>query len=284
MIILGGEQVDVPGVLTRCWVDEPARVKRITKTTPRTRQVRAVVAHTVHGKKSKGLKPGGKPSDADYLWGRSQVNSPRAASWDFTVDTDGSVVWQNDPLAACAWHASQVNPFTLGFEMVTDPDGTMYEATVDAAARTVAFLCRRLGIQAQTPWDALHDRPEAGRIARLDPGRAGADVVGVYGHRNVWVPRSKEDPTLVPARGFGDPNDYLFAALVNDHRFERFAYVAPAGQDPEDVRVWKERQARLGFTGRDVDGLPLRRTTDRLRAAGHPNGIWADSVAVPTPR
>lgn len=276
MLVLGGQRHSVPDVSVIDWVDRPDRVARTAKVNPRTRPIRAIFAHTVHGRRSRVLKPGGKPSDLDFLYNRSIRNSTRKASWDFTVDLDGSVVWQNDPLESYTWHAGQVNAFSIGFEMVTEADGTMYEDTIRAAARMVVFLCEQLGIQKQTAWDDVHDRPEAGRIARLDPGRGGADCVGVFGHRNVWKARSKDDPTIVPAKGFGDPNDYLFQELVNQHRFERFSFVAPPGQTPEDQRVWKERQQVLGFTGRDVDGIPLTKTVGRLKEAGYPNGIWVD--------
>lgn len=276
MITFGGNRFDVPGVTTVDWLDQPTRVHRTTKVNPRTRPIRSIFAHTVHGRRSKELRPGGKPSDLDFLYNRSIRNSTRKASWDFTVDLDGSVVWQNDPVSSFTWHAGQANAFSIGFEMVTEEDGTMYQATVDAAALMVVFLCERLGIQKQTAWDDVNDRPEAGRIARLDPGRGGSDCVGLFGHRNLWTHRSKADPTLVPSRGFGDPNDYLFATLVNHHRFERFSYVARPGEVPEDRRVWQERQAALGFTGRDVDGIPLTKTVAMLKSKGYPNGIWVD--------
>lgn len=258
------------------WLDQPSRVTRTTKVNPRVRTIRSIFAHTVHGRTSRTLKPGGKASDQDFLYNRSLRNSTRRASWDFSVDLDGSVVWQNDPLQTYTWHAGQVNAFSIGFEMVTEPDGTMYEDTIRAAAKMVTFLCEQLGIQKQTAWDTVHDRPEAGRITRLDPGRGGADCVGVFGHRNVWKARSKDDPTLVPMRGFGDPNDYLFQELVNHHRFERLSFVAPSGVVTEDKQVWMDRQKELGFTGRDVDGLPLTNTVARLKNAGYPNGIWVD--------
>jgi hypothetical protein len=276
MIILDGKLYEVPGVTTISWFDDPKRVPRIKKTTPRTRTIRMIFCHTVKGIHCKRLRPGGKNSDAVFAYLREQATSNREASWDATVAADGHVYWQNDPVTGFSWHAMQVNPYSIGLEMMQDADGSMYEATIAATAKLVAFLCEQLGVQKQTPWEPSSDQPHAWRIERFDPGQAGADCVGVFGHRNVWVHRSKADHTLVSAKGFGDPNDFVFERLVSEQHFERLVF---HGKDPQDLRVWKGRQKALGFDGEDVDGIPLTKTLTRLRGRGYVNGIWVDSPA-----
>jgi hypothetical protein len=156
-------------------------------------------------------------------------------------------------------------------------DGSQYEACVDATAKLIVFLCERLGLQKQTCWEPAGDRPYAGHIERLDPGRDGLDVVGVLGHRNVWI---RIKGKLGAARGFGDPNDYVFERLVTEHRFERFVF---HGRDPSDLRTWRGRQKLLGFEDADVDGVPLTRTTARLRELGYERGLWVDAPPSPMP-
>ena len=299
-VVLGGQRVEIPGVETICWLDDQLAVPKATDGRPRRAAVRSIVAHTVSGVRSHRLVPGpGKPSKAAEWYARYQAKSERVVSWHFTVDRDGTVAWSADPLAWTCWHANTVNDYSAGFEMLQDEDGTMYEATIRAAVAVILFLVRfehpLMAVQAQMPW--RDGRPDAGLLWRAGPEYAtqcGRNLVGVYGHRNVWVWRSHQDaagkhvrtvdskgrsfPDTV--RGFGDPNDYLFDAL-HARGFETFemggvgAYGAPLAVEPEDVRAWKVRQQLLGFTGKDLDGVPGPATRAALRRAGHPDGIYA---------
>lgn len=264
MIILGGQQIELPGVPTISWMEDPRRVPKITNVTRRDRVVRMIFPHTVWGYKGK-LRPG-KGVSKLFVWTRAQ-RTRKGASWDYTVGKDGVIACQNDVATHYSWHCTHPNPFGIGIEMEQDDDGTMYEATVDSAAQLIVTLCERLSIQKQTPWDSLKDRPWAGRIARLDPGRAGIDCIGIFGHRNVWhYPKGAEK--LQAERGPGDPNDYVFDRLASDHRFERFDYNAS-----EDLDAWRIRQAALRVV---ADGIPLVNTTAALKSTGYPNGIWVD--------
>lgn len=269
MIILGGQRIDVPGVQTVSWVDDPKRAPKTPKVTPRARALRSIFLHTTHGYVCHSVKPGKGPKSTAWAEARYQVSSPREASFDCVVGQDGIVVWQNDPYKWFTWHATQVNGVSLGIEMAQDLDGTLYQDQLDSACALVSFLCVQLGIQKQTPWDHASGRPYAGRIARLDPGAAGIDCVGAFGHRNVWHGQPWH---LTPERGPGDPGDAVFAQLVSKHRFECFDYNAL-----EDKKVWSDRQRRLGI---DADGLPLSGTRDALRRAGYANGIYVDGNGV----
>lgn len=280
MIILDGKGYVVPGLETLSWLDNPKRIPKITKTTPRKRAIQSIFVHTTRGMVCKALRPGGENSDLAFAYARSQVMSKREASWDFTVNTDGVILQQNDPVLAFSWHATQVNPYSIGIEMVQEEDGTLHEDTIHATAVLVTSLCEELGLQKQTAWEPASDRPYLGRIERMDPGFGGADCVGIHGHRNVWTYRSKDDHKLVPARGPGDPNSFIFERLVTEHRFEKLAF---HGKDPQDLRVWKGRQKAIGFQGLDVDGIPGPKTTARLKDLGYVHGLWVDALPAPMP-
>ena len=275
MIILDGKPHDVPGVVTISWLDDSKRVPRITRVSRRTRATRSIVVHTTGGRRGK-LLAGSKASDKAFAYARYQVMpTARLASWDYTVNTDGRVLAQNDPVGAFSWHAMQVNSVSIGIEMVQENNGDLYDATIDAAAKLITFLCEQLGLQKQTAWEPAGDRPYAGHIERLDPGRDGMDVIGVYGHRNVWI-RTKGK--LGAARGAGDPGDFVFERLVTEHRFERFVM---HGQDPQDVRMWKARQMLVG--GLEADGIPGAKTTARLKELGYKLGQWVDAPPAAVP-
>src|SRR4051794_21614737 len=125
-IVLGSKQYEVPGVETRSYLDAPREIPRATDTNKRTTWIRSIVAHTVHGERG-NLVAGGKPSKRAEWYAEYQASTGRNVSWDFTVDTDGTVVWSNDPLERVCWHAHTVNNYSIGFEMVQETDGTMYE-------------------------------------------------------------------------------------------------------------------------------------------------------------
>jgi len=289
-IIIRGARIQVP-FECRNWVNDPTGVKLHTKVNARKRACRLITTHTVHGRTCKRLRAGGKPSNRDLTWARSHFNSERKASTDAYVDTDGSVVWANDPALAYTWGAGAVNPYAMHIELVTDEDGTLYEDTLRSYGELVVASARGLGIQLQTPWDPATGSPYAGRLIDCDPEREGRNTVGVIGHRNVWTHPTIIDPATkkpkrdasgkilkdhtryIPQRGFGDPNDLPFIWLVEKHGVERQTFHLGAGQtEPEVARVWKERQKRLGI---DADGLPLAGTVAALKAAGYPDGIWA---------
>jgi hypothetical protein len=284
VIILGGKEHEVPGVTTLSWRDDPKRVPRITKVTPRTRRLRSIILHTTKGKRCPIVLAGASARSSAFAEARYQMRPVKrlpsgkvigAASFDCVIGQDGVALWQNDPVTAFSWHAMQVNAVSLGIELCQDLDGTMYRATLDSACRLVAFLCEQLGIQKQLPWEPAADRPYAGRIERLDPGFNGSSCIGVFGHRNVWIHPNENASTLVAARGFGDPGDDVFRQLASEYRFERHAF---HGKDPQDLRVWRGRQKAIGFEGIDVDGIPGPKTTARLKELSYPRGIWMDKI------
>lgn len=316
-IIVGGQQIPTPFECSN-WANAPDKVKKHTKVYKRVHQCRLIVLHTVHGRTCRAVAPGGKASTRDLAWARSHWNSTRGASTDGYVDTDGSLAWANDPVEAATWGAGQVNPYAMHIEIVTDEDGTMYQDSLDTLGWLVETLCRRMGIQMQTPWDLIADEPYPGRVHLLDPEEAGKRCVGVVGHRNIWTYQKKTDPTtgkkvadktkpLVSMRGFGDPNSWPFLHLVEKHGFEKLAFHAPgpmepatlaniahglklpdSQKEPQVLAVWRERQLKIGMAHElgggpnALDGVPLARTVAQLKAQGHEDGMWVKWN--PTPR
>lgn len=248
-IVLGGRKHEVEGTVS--WLDDQ-NVPRATNTNRRTTWIRAIVLHTVHGKLGP-LRQGIKPSTRAEAYAKYQAATKRMVSWDYTVDTDGTIVVSNDPLERYTWHAGLVNRYTVGIELVQDSDGSVYAGQIDALVRLVDFLTRVLGIQRQVP--ARKGVPIVGVLDRLTArGGAGADVCGVYGHRNV-----------TPMRGAGDPGDHPFRALL-DAGYEGFDFDAG-----EDLHTWTERQKRLGLR---ADGVPGAQTRRALEMAGYSHGLW----------
>jgi hypothetical protein len=255
-IVVNNKRINVPGLHTTCWLDDPS-IKYITDKNPRERWLRAIVAHTIHGKSGKLLSGFGPNTDIDTRNARYQVNTAEKVSWDFTEDLNGEWLIQNDPLKDYSWQATSVNPITCGFEMVQLDNGDLYEGQIQQAVLFIDALTAILGIQRQIPWDKRNNRPVTGVIDRISGSSAGTNVVGIYGHRNQTTNRGK-----------GDPGDFLFIAL-KDAGYELFDFDAK-----EDLNTWKQRQANLGLVTSDIDGVSGQKTVAALKAQGHKHGLW----------
>ncbi len=252
MIVLNDQLVDYPKSV--CWLEDPRGCPRTTDHNPRREWIRAIVVHTVHGKRGV-LKPGSKSTGLNKSYAKYQANTPRAVSWDYTIDMDGGVAASNDPVETYTWHATSVNRYTLGIELIQETDGSQYSEGVEEAAKFIAFLCEQLGIQKQYP--ARDGKPISGIIPRIEGAASGSNVVGVYGHRN----QTKN-------RGFGDPGDHIFHALA------RLGFEGLDFERDEDLPLWKKRQASLGLTPEECDGVPGPKTLLALKAGGYPSGMW----------
>jgi hypothetical protein len=279
-LILDGRVVPVPGVDVHSYLDDdripeatdgyrlrrrPVGPKRDAADGP---WIRAIVLHTVHGKRGGTLRAGlGPPSQRDVWYAQYQARTPRDVSWDYTVDTDGSVAVSNDPLRRASWHAGGVNRLTIGIELVQESDGSLWMGQLDVLVRVLDVLTRELRIQRQVPFvpgqgaqrdvfprlhkvvstPRLHEKPGT------DPG--GASLVGIYGHRNQTI-----------QRGVGDPTDWPFERLVDA------GYEAMDMMHGGDIDTWRVRQAQLGI---GVDGIAGPATVAALEHAGHAHGLWA---------
>ena len=254
-LVLNGERIQTPGLETISWLDDP-KVPMATDFNARTMWIRAIVLHTVHGKTGK-LLPGVKASTRAETYAKYQANTTREVSWDYTIDTDGTVIVSNDPIKNYTWQAGAVNPFTIGIEMVQDDNGDLYEGQMVAVVNFLDCLTKELAdrghpIQRQVPM-TTDGKPVKNVIARIqDPAQA-KSVVGIYGHRNQTT-----------NRGAGDPGDYIFNALL----FAGYKGFNLSAND--DLTFWKDVQTQLGLP---ADGVPGKNTQQALITKGYKHGL-----------
>ena len=248
MLVLAGKQVATP-FASKSWLDDPAY--RIGSSDRGARSanawIRGITLHTTHGKYPQPILPGlGRPGSA--LANIKYWNSnPAYASAHLLLDQDGTVCQCADLVTEQTWHATSVNPITVGVEICQGSDGSLYQGQIDVAVSMCDWLTAQLGIQRQVPL-AWAGKP----IQRLVDGAK--DFVGIFGHRD-----------QTSNRGRGDPGDYVMEALVAAG-YERFDLNKSA-----DRAAWQDRQKALNIS---ADGLPGRGTVAALKAAGHKDGIW----------
>jgi hypothetical protein len=263
-IVINKTQYNVPGLVTMSWLDSISWIKYITDKNPRTRQIRSIVAHTHEGIPSDLVQGAGRNSTIDESLARYQTHTDRSVSWDYTIDLNGDVVCQNDPLVDYSWQGNNLNPVSLGFELVQDKNPNdpkrrvLYSEQIAKAVLLIDFLTAACGIQRQIPWNKKDNKPNLKQIKRLSSSHEnGTNLVGIIGHVNV-----------TDQRGYGDPGFQLFYAL-RDAGYELFDMDAN-----EDITTWKQRQKTIcGFEDKDADGIPLKNTVNALKAKGYKNGM-----------
>ena len=198
-LIIDGQRLETPGLETISWLDDPAvpRVRDGRRRVPQS--ARAIVLHTVHGRLGPLSDVPSAPSTRAERYARYQAGSAREVSWHLTVDTDGTIVQSADVAAWTCWHATAVNGWTIGIELVQEADGTVYRPQLAAVVAVCDLLCARLAIERRVP--ARAGVPIVGVVPRL----TGTDGPwsGVFGHRN-----------QTRQRGPGDPGSSVFLALL----------------------------------------------------------------------
>jgi hypothetical protein len=257
MIVLCGNRVEIPGVRSVSFLDDPSLCPAVTDHSPRTRRVRAVVLHTHSGTATGVVKPGRLNEDDKLaLLARYQARTDRQVSWDFTVGRDARVFAQNDPADRYTWHATSWNAISMGIELIQDGDGALYAEQIDAAVRLIDLLTRTFRIQRQIAWRG--GQPHLAMIERANEkgSSKGADMVGVFAHVHNTT-----------SRGKGDPGPAIFKALASSG-YDLFDYTTG-----NDLSAWKARQQQLGIK---ADGIPLDATCDALaKQAGQSScGLW----------
>jgi hypothetical protein len=259
-IIFNGAQFEIPGIKTLSWKDPDASrlgIKEVTHKSPRGTWLRGIVCHTIHGTLGNLLPGLGPDSTIDLAEARYQTNTDREVSFDYTCDFNGEWIIQNDPLKNYTWQATSVNGYTLGFELVQQNNGDLYEGQIAKAVEFIDFLTAKLGIQRQIPWDSKNNCTPHGVVQRIAGPNHGSDVVGVYSHSHQTT-----------NRGYGDCGPWLPAAL------KAAGYETYAFDGDDDKAIWKARQKALGFADKDCDGVPGPATVRALQASGKKNGRW----------
>jgi GNAT superfamily N-acetyltransferase len=112
-----------------------------------TTWVRQIVIHTTGGNWPqpvlRGAGPGGHARDIAEMWaGADHGGGERVHSGaQLIVDTNGDVICLCDLARTVAFHAEGSNPWSIGIEMCTLSDGSIFQATLTQTARLVDALC-----------------------------------------------------------------------------------------------------------------------------------------------
>lgn len=222
-----------------------------------TKWVRQIVVHTTKGIDPQIIRPGGGPGGRDKVVADFWRHDPQHSAAHIVVDADGSVACLADLATVAAYHATSANDLSVGIEMYQESDGSVWQATIDSTVAICGVIADVLGIPRQ-----MHHAPYAGRpIARLVTG--GADVVGLYGHRD-----------QTDRRGRGDPGGAIYAAL-RGAGWEGFDFGAR-----QDLDRWISRQQKLRAMGEhvDVDGICGPGTMAAMRRRGFRTGPELDAA------
>lgn len=263
-LLINGALVQVPGARVTppashggpAWAALGPGDHRARKTT----WVRQVVLHTTKGTPRQYVRPGAGPAGRERTVAEFWRDDPTYSGAHIVIGDDGTVACLADLGRDCAYHATVSNEYSVGIEMYQEADGALYEATLAAAALTVAAICEALGIPPQYVADPYNGHP----LSRLLNG--GPDVVGVYGHR-----------ANTEQRGWGDPGDAIF------QRLDAASFEPVTLNDRRDIELGRQRQAylnaldaRRGNTLRPltVDGLVGPASIAAARRLGYAR--WRD--------
>lgn len=257
-LIIRGKPVDVPGLVTRSWLDDPRLRLRMGQDGYHCgeRMVRGICLHTTKGipggsdHRPQVLHPGAGSDGGADACARWWSTSPASAGAHLVVDRDGSVACLADLVHEIAYHAgSPNNEYSVGIEVYQDGDAGIWGASVNAVVVLVSALCDLLELPKQIAWPYLN-----GPVPRLD-GEGGRTYRGVYGHRD----SSRH-------RGAGDPGDFFAQALM------AAGFEAMDVHEDQDLEVWKDRQQQLNSAGAapllTVDGIPGPATFAAMRQTG----------------
>lgn len=264
-LVARGALYPVDGLEIVNWQDDPTIALSpedgMRRSTP---WVRMLILHTTLGLPGRPgdvaqyVIPGAGPAGKAAEVARRYRRDPAANGADLICGRAvGEVVQTADLVSIATYHARSVNPFSVGIEIVQEPDGGIYEQALKNAVILVIACCKILGIQLQYHWPYKPYRP-VGRLVR-----GGRRCVGIFGHRDQTTQRYT-----------GDPGDVIFEMLA-DAGAERFDY-----RLAEDVGAWQERQRALGL---DDDGVPGPATVARLREEGYAHGLYALGKDPPDP-
>ncbi|WP_394845206.1 N-acetylmuramoyl-L-alanine amidase [Pendulispora brunnea] len=260
-VVVNGALEAIPGLVCTSWHDDPRVRLRIGEdgaARPRGTWVRGITLHSTRGipggsdRRAQRILPGLGPTRSTALatnqwWSRNG----QSAGAHLVVDFDATVVCLADLATEQTYHATSVNPVTIGIEIAQGSEADFWEQQLEAVVALVDWLTLRFSIQRQVP-----DRYR-GPLDRLR--RGARDYVGVFGHRDQSA-----------MRGPGDPGDAIFERLV------------AAGYEPvdisagDDLRAWRQRQRVLGVA---EDGIPGPATCSALRQFQEQHGLTPTGIA-----
>jgi hypothetical protein len=200
----------------------------------------------------------GRQSNKQISYARDQGTTNDSRSWDFTIDIDVDISQSNDPLVSCTWNASwtAINDRGIGVEHVQD-GADLYEDQLEVSVEFQLCVMKILReehdmfMPCQFPWNSDTNAPESGDIPRCMPPLLCKDYKGSLGHRN-----------CASNKYIGDPGQALYE-VKKRRGFKPFDL-----NKNEDLVYWMGIQSMLGFTGKEVDGIPGKNTWNRMKQVG----------------
>lgn len=281
-VILAGKSVQIPGVTVlnradRAWCAlglDDYRPRRISRP-------HLIIDHTTSGKWPQRVIPGaGHPGHAEQIakmWsGFDRGGGDRIHSGaQILVDFDGTIYCLADLVTQAAYHAEMANDASVGIEHCTTPDGSIYQATIDASVRLHLALCEPqnlsdgLAIPFQVHAAPYRNAPlarcETGAKTKEHDGRVQTDCSDLYGiiqHRD-----------QTSERGRGDAGDALVQAMI------AFGAEPMDMSRDEDLARGRARQEWLNRRGGKlkVDGLVGPASLAEARRQGFRR--WRDVTA-----
>ena len=278
-LLIAGKLVAVPGVDVIAPGEHPLATLSPRDGRPRSRHPSMLTVHSTGGKWPQPIlytpAPGRRMFETSKFW----ANDPQHSAAHIVVEGRRALNIADVVRMEC-YHATSVNAYSVGIEMVTNADGSIHDDTLASTVAIVLVLCDELGIPLQ-----LSSRPWMANtiITRLKYEVDAESCVGVFGHReNAWKfpgQLSAEKRGLYPKgyadRGRGDPGDEigvrLRAAGAMAFDFDR----------REDLAYWRKVQAALNAAGERlaVDGICGQRTVAALRR----RGLWSHGIFVEAP-
>lgn len=256
-LIIKGISYEIQGLETVSWKDDP-RLRLNMKEDGRVRLpnawIRGIVIHSTKGVpggkdlRSQKILPGLGTPNRDHKLNTAKFwsSDSNAAGAHLIVDSNGSVACCADLQTEVTYHATVVNGITIGIEIFQGNDAEFYQGQLDATVLLLDFLTAKFGIQRQA--QSVYHKHMIDRIAN-----GAADVVGIYGHRDV-----------TNNRGEGDPGNAIFDTI------KAAGYDMVDFATDQDKRIWEMRQVALGI---QPTGVPGPETVLALKTSGKLHGM-----------
>lgn len=269
-LLINGSAVEVPGVhVLNVRDDARLRLDGSDCRARRTTWVRQVIVHSTGGKWPQPIRPGSGPGGEGLRYADIWHTEPVHSGAHILVESNGNAACLADLAITAAYHAEASNDWSVGIEMAQLPDGSLYQATIDATVAITRTICDTMSIPFQIHDATYHGEPLLRMEATDGTHRqqlGGLDCVGVFGHRD-----------QTGQRGSGDPGDAIYTALVAGGA-EQLDYSTGT-----DLRIGAARQrwlnAEANLRGETwsplvVDGLIGPRSLTRARQLGFAR--WRD--------
>ena len=200
-VVISNRIFEIPGIVSTSYLEDPSlRLSSQDRRRRKHGEVRALVWHTTGGYPDQEhptpqrVRPEAAPARAlrgrrvEEMW----ENDTRCAGSHLILDADGSVLCLADLQEEAAYHAGQANEYTIGIEVVQQPDSSLYVAQIAAVPVLGDWLSAAFGLPRRACYPYTGVRNDI------------LEELGSYGHRD-----------CSDNRGAGDPGDFIMRALLD---------------------------------------------------------------------